>query len=108
EQRQVWGTDADDAPQDSLVSFIVSDPRVPRPNRARRGWGRATPSHLRLEVPDGRAILDPAFLTTHCLEGDASQTADGLELGFRPVRARRGRIDIRGVLRVDRRTLQLR
>ena len=108
EQRQIWGTDADDAPMDTLVSRVVNDPRRPRPNRDRQGWGQASTFQLHLEVPDGREILDPAFLNTHCLEGDPSQTADGFELGFRPVRPRRGRIDIRGVVRVDRRTLQLR
>ena len=107
EQRQYSTTNADDAPVDSLVSRVVNDPRVPRPNRDRQGWGRASTFQLHLEVPDGREILDPAFLTTHCLEGDPSQTADGFELGFRPVRPRRGRIDIRGVVRVDRRTLNL-
>jgi hypothetical protein len=107
EQRQYSTTNVDDAPVDSLVSRVVNDPRVPRPNRDRQGWGRASTFQLHLEVPDGREILDPAFLTTHCLEGDASQTADGIELGFRPVRPRRGRIDIRGVVRVDRRTLNL-
>jgi hypothetical protein len=107
EQRQYSTTNADDAPVDSLVSRVMNDPRVPRPNRDRQGWGRASTFRLHLDVPDGREILDPSFLTTHCLEGDAAQTADGLELGFRPVRTRRGRIDIRGVVRVDRRTLQL-
>jgi hypothetical protein len=61
-----------------------------------------------VEVPDGSEILDPAFLTTHCLEGNPVQTEDGFELGFRPVRARSRRVDIRGVVRVDRRTLQVR
>jgi hypothetical protein len=107
QQRQYWSTDADDAPLDSLITNVANDPRLPWPNRDRAGWGRATQFHLRLEVPDGREILDPAFLTTHCLEGDASQTDDGFEIGFRPVRARGGRIDIRGVVRVDRRSLQM-
>jgi hypothetical protein len=97
----------ENAPLDSLITQIVNDPRHPRPNRDRGGWGRATPLTLHMEIPDGREILDPAFLTTHCLEGDASQTADALEFGFRPVRTRGGRIDIRGVVRVDPHTLQM-
>jgi hypothetical protein len=107
EQRQYWSADRDEAPMDSLISRVANDPRAPRPDRARQGWGHADALFLRLDVPDGREILDPAFLVTHCLEGDVSQTEEGFELGFRPVRPRRGRIDIRGAVRVDRRTLQV-
>jgi len=115
EQRLYYSTNTRDAPLDSSVSRVVNDPRVPWENRDRTqyrwgwgsGWGWADRLDLHLEVPDGREILDPAFLTTHCLEGDAAQTEEGFELGFRPLRPRRGRIDIRGVMRVDRRTLQV-
>jgi hypothetical protein len=107
EQRQYTATDVPDAPLDSAVSVVVNDPRVPWRSRDRGGWGRASRFQLRLEVPDGREILDPAFLTTHCLEGDAAQTDEGFELGFRPLRPRGDRIDIRGVMRIDRRTLQV-
>ncbi|MFL5386979.1 MAG: carboxypeptidase-like regulatory domain-containing protein [Longimicrobiaceae bacterium] len=106
EQRLYWAEENARTRMDSSV--VVNDPRVPWPNRDRAGWGRASRFNLNLEVPDGREILDPAFLATHCLEGDAAQTEEGFELGFRPLRPRRGRIDIRGVMRVDRRTLQLR
>jgi hypothetical protein len=107
EQRQYWTSDRLDAPVDSLITQVVNDPRLPWENRDRRGWGRMNPLHLRLEVPDGREVLSSSFLTTHCLEGDAPQTDDAIELGFRPVRPRGGRIDIRGVVRVDARTLQM-
>ncbi|MFL5386980.1 MAG: carboxypeptidase-like regulatory domain-containing protein [Longimicrobiaceae bacterium] len=116
EQRLYWSTNATpDARVDSSVSRVANDPRLPWENRDRSeytwgwggGWGWADRLDLHLEVPDGREILDPAFLTTHCLEGGAAQTDEGFELGFRPVRPRRGRIDIRGVMRVDRRTLQV-
>jgi hypothetical protein len=107
EQQQSWSADNDEAPLQTRVSRIVNDPRRPRPDRDRGGWGRANALYLHLEVPEGREILDPAFLTTHCLEGDVDQTPEGFELGFRPIRARRGRIDIRGAVRVDRRTLQV-
>jgi hypothetical protein len=107
EQRQYWTTDRLDAPVDSLITVVVNDPRLPWENRDRRGWGRSNPLFLRLEVPDGREVLSSSFLTTHCLEGDAPQTDDAVELGFRPVRPRGGRIDIRGVVRVDARTLQM-
>jgi len=108
QQRQYWTTDAENAPLDSLITAILNDPRLPRPDRDRRGWGRATRLRLDLEIPDGREILNPAFLTTHCLEGSAGETDDAFELGFRPLRTREGRIDIRGVVRVDRNTFQMR
>jgi hypothetical protein len=107
EQRQYWSVDVDDAPMDSLITRMVNDPRIPWRNRDHAGWGRASMFTLQLSIPDGREILDTGFLTTHCLEGDVAETADALEFGFRPVRVRRGRIDIRGVLRVDPRTLQM-
>ncbi|MFL5539867.1 MAG: carboxypeptidase-like regulatory domain-containing protein [Longimicrobiaceae bacterium] len=115
EQRLYWSTNAPDAPLDSSVSRVVNDPRVPWENRDRTqyswgwggGWGWANRMDLHLEVPDGREILDPAFLTTHCLEGASAQTDEVFELGFRPVRSQRRQIDIRGVMRVDRRTLQV-
>jgi hypothetical protein len=107
EQRQYWSPDRDEAWIDTMVSRVVNDPRVPRPPRDAQGWGRASALTLRLELPEGREILDPAFLVTHCLEGATAQTREGFELAFRPVRPRRGRIDIRGVVRVDRRTLQV-
>lgn len=106
EQRLYWAEENASVRQDSSV--VVNDPRVPWPNRDRGGWGQASRFNLNLEVPDGREILDPRFLTTHCLEGGSGQTEEGFELAFRPLRARRGRIDIRGVMRVDRRTLQVR
>jgi hypothetical protein len=108
QQRLYWSEESVNARLDSSVSVVANDPRVPWENRDRAGWGRTSRFYLNLEVPDGREILDPAFLTTHCLEGDAAQTEEGFELGFRPLRPRRGRIDIRGVMRVDRRTLQVR
>lgn len=107
EQRQYWTNDRDDAPVDSLISQVVNDPRLPWENRDRRGWGRTNPLYMRLEVPDGREVLSSGFLTTHCLEGDAPKTENEIELGFRPVRVRGGRIDIRGVVRVDAKTLQM-
>lgn len=107
EQRQYWTNDLADAPVDSLVSVVVNDPRLPFENRDRRGWGRMNPLHLRLEVPDGREVMSSSFLTTHCLEGDAPQIGESIEIGFRPLRPRGGRIDIRGVVRVDARTLQM-
>lgn len=107
EQRQYWTTDVENAPVDSLITRIVNDPRLPWPDRDRRGWGRASRFRLDLEIPDGREILNPAFLTTHCLEASAGESDDAYELGFRPLRTRGGRIDIRGVVRVDRRTFQM-
>ncbi|SOD02482.1 Carboxypeptidase regulatory-like domain-containing protein [bacterium JGI 053] len=108
EQHQSWSADNDEAPVQTRVSRIVNDPRQRRPaDRDHGGWGNANALGLYLDVPEGREILDPAFLTTHCLEGDVDQTPEGFELGFRPIRTQRQRIDIRGAVRVDRRTLQV-
>jgi len=108
EQHQSWSADNDEAPVQTRVSRIVNDPRRRRPaDRDHGGWGNATALYLHLDVPEGREILDPSFLTTHCLEGAVDQTPEGFELGFRPIRTQRRRIDIRGAVRVDRRTLQV-
>jgi protocatechuate 3,4-dioxygenase beta subunit len=92
---------------DTLVERIVNDPALPV--RHEGGYGFARADTLRLDLPDGRVILDPAFLSTHCLESGFETSDDGTawELSFRPVRPQRGRIDIRGTVRVDRRTFQL-
>jgi hypothetical protein len=108
EQQQSWSADNDEAPVQTRVSRIVNDPRRrPPTDRDHGGWGNANTLGLHLDVPEGREILDPAFLTTHCLEGAVDQTPEGFELGFRPIRTQRQRIDIRGAVRVDRRTLQV-
>jgi hypothetical protein len=107
EQRQYWSPDRDDAPVDSLISRVINDPRRPPPNRDRRGWGEMSIGRIHLGVPDDREIIDPAFLQTHCLEGTADVSEDAFELSFRPVRPRRGRVDIRGTVHVERSTLQI-
>ncbi|HEX8244477.1 MAG TPA: carboxypeptidase-like regulatory domain-containing protein, partial [Longimicrobium sp.] len=91
---------------DSLKRHVVMDPRT-RMDRNRSGWGQVSRRSMRLEVPDGREILDPAFLRQHCVDGGLDEEAGVYTLGFRPRRARRGRVDIRGELRLDRATLQV-
>jgi hypothetical protein len=91
---------------DSLKRHVVMDPRT-RPDRNRSGWGRLSRTRMTLELPDGSEILDPAFLRLHCVDGGLDEEAGVYTLGFRPRTARRGRIDIRGELRLDRATLQV-
>ena len=91
---------------DSLRRRVVMDPRN-RPDRNRSGWGRVSRRSMQLEVPDGGEILDPTFLRLHCLDGGLDEEAGVYTLGFRPRRSRRGRVDIRGELRLDRATLQV-
>ncbi|HSU12940.1 carboxypeptidase-like regulatory domain-containing protein [Longimicrobium sp.] len=91
---------------DSVVRHVTMDPRN-RMDRNRSGWGRVSPQRMTLEIPDGHEILDPAFLRSHCLDGGLDEEAGVYTLGFRPQRSRRGRIDIRGELRLDRATLQV-
>jgi hypothetical protein len=88
------------------MSHVVMDPRT-RVDREREGWGTASMLGMSLEVPDGREILDEDFLRTHCIEAAEDPAAGVYAISFRPVEMRRGRVDIRGVLRMDRTTLQM-
>ena len=90
----------------SLRKHIVSDPREPIDHN-RSGWGWFTRTHIKLEVPDGREILDPRFLASHCLDGGLDEATGEYTLGFHPQRTRRGRVDIRGELRLERAMLQV-
>ncbi|HEX6750547.1 MAG TPA: carboxypeptidase-like regulatory domain-containing protein [Longimicrobium sp.] len=91
---------------DSTVEHVVRDPRNPV-NRNRSGWGTVRRDRMRLEIPDGTEILDPLFLSTHCLDSGMDEEAGVYTIGFRPRRSERGRIDIRGEMRLDRATLQV-
>ena len=91
---------------DTLVRVVSNDPALPVPPR-RRGYGSQRGRVMELDIPDGKEILDPAFLRTHCLEGGFEAADSAWEVGFRPVRARRGRVDVRGTVRIDRRTFQI-
>jgi hypothetical protein len=88
------------------TAHVVMDPRR-RIDREREGWGKASMLGMSLEVPDGREILDDEFLRTHCIEATEDAAADVYAIAFRPVHPRRGHVDIRGVLRMSRRTLQM-
>ncbi|HEX6750545.1 MAG TPA: carboxypeptidase-like regulatory domain-containing protein [Longimicrobium sp.] len=88
------------------VSHVVMDPRT-RVDREREGWGTASMLGMSLEIPDGREILEPEFLATHCIEASEDSAAGVYTLGFRPVRTRPRHVDIRGVLRMSRRTLEM-
>jgi Carboxypeptidase regulatory-like domain len=93
---------------DTLVRVVSNDPALPLPDPARRrGYGSQRGRVMNLDIPDGKEILDPAFLRTHCLEGGFEAADSAWEVGFRPVRARRGRVDVRGTVRIDRRTFQI-
>ena len=61
-----------------------------------------------LELPDEKELLDPEFMRTHCLESGFEQEDGAYVLFFRPVRPRRGRIDLQGQIRVDARDFQVR
>jgi hypothetical protein len=91
---------------DSMKRHVVMDPHS-RPDRNRSGWGQVSRMRMTLELPDGREILDPAFLRLHCVDGGVDEAAGVYTLGFRPRTARRGRVDIRGEVRLDRTTLQV-
>lgn len=94
---------------DTIRNHIVNDPRRRRvrPDRGWQGFGREKGIELDVRIPDGTEILDPAFLTTHCLESGFTAAGDVWEIDFRPVRVNRGRYDVRGTVRVDRETFRL-
>lgn len=85
---------------------MVKDPRT-HVDREREGWGQASMLGMSLEVPDGREILDDEFLRSHCIEASEDSAAGVYAIGFRPVRPRRGHVDIRGTLRMSSASLQM-
>ncbi|HEU0054396.1 MAG TPA: carboxypeptidase-like regulatory domain-containing protein [Longimicrobium sp.] len=77
--------------------------------RRARGYGRESGRSVSVTVPDDGEILADDFLRTHCLYGDTTATDDGsLALRFRPVRPRRGLIELSGELWIDPRSYQVR
>lgn len=76
---------------------------------AEDGYVREEGDSLAFYGPDAQALLSDEFLDTHCLyvserQGDRQTVA----LAFEPIRRRRrGVVDIRGVLRINRRTGEL-
>ncbi len=101
----------DSAVHDTTRMRVVNDPR----QRARRsgwdGFGRSEGIRLDVRVPDGAEILAPAFLSRHCLESGFVPLEIGedsvWEFAFRPLRANQQRFELRGAVRVDRRTFQV-
>lgn len=76
---------------------------------AAEGYVRTESDSMAFYGPDAHALLSDEFLDTHCLFVDA-EAADArtVALAFEPVERRRRIVDIRGVLRIDRRTGDLR
>jgi hypothetical protein len=101
----------DSIARDSARTHVVNDPR----RRARRtgwqGYGRSEGIRLHVRVPDGAEILAPDFLSTHCLESGFIPLEIGAdsvwEFTFRPLRPNQQRFELRGAIRVDRRTFQV-
>jgi hypothetical protein len=72
------------------------------------GYVRQDADSLSFYGPDAHALLSDAFLDTHCLYVDAERSdGERVALAFEPV-GRRETVDIRGTLRLDRRTGELR
>lgn len=72
------------------------------------GYVRVQHDSIAFYGPDAQVLLSDEFLDTHCLYVDTSdRDRTTIGLAFEPVR-RRGIVDIRGVLRIDRRTGELR
>lgn len=76
---------------------------------AARGYVRTDSDSVAFYGPDAQALLSDEFLDTHCLYVDPEAAdAQTVGLAFEPVERRRGIVDIRGVLRIHRRTGGLR
>lgn len=72
------------------------------------GYVRQEGDSLSFYGPDAHVLLSDEFLDTHCLYADSERSdREGVALAFEPVR-RREAVDIRGTLRLDRRTGELR
>lgn len=86
----------------------AEDDRERRRARRQTGFGRQTRRRLALVVPDGSELLAPEFLRNHCLEREGTTDESVHTLRFRPLIPARNRIEIRGVVRLDVRTYQIR
>ena len=76
---------------------------------AAQGYVRTEGDSVGFYGPDAQALLSDEFLDTHCLYMDPEAAdAQTVGLAFEPVERRRRIVDIRGVLRIDRRTGGLR
>ncbi len=63
--------------------------------------------------PDANVLLSESFASTHCIRpqlppADTGSLAGVLGVGFEPADAKRGHVEVRGVLWVDRRSAELR
>jgi len=103
----------DSTVQDTTRNLVVNDPRS-RGRRMGSGWdgfGRSEGIRLDVRVPDGAEILAPGFLRRHCLESGFIPLEIGTdsvwEFTFRPLRPDQQRFELRGAVRVDRRTFQV-
>jgi hypothetical protein len=76
---------------------------------AAEGYVRTESDSVAFYGPDAQALLSDEFLDTHCLYVDPEAAdAQTVGLAFEPVARRRRIVDIRGVLRINRRTGGLR
>jgi YD repeat-containing protein len=100
--------------KDTQVITLVNQPLTARSDsdrrqaRQRSGFGRQTRGTLALVIPDGSELLAPEFLRDHCLEGRETTEQGVHALRFRPLRPERSRINIRGAVRIDAQTYQIR
>lgn len=98
--------------RDTFKYHIRSDPdsaeaREQARYRERNAYGRERSGELLLDLPEDRELLSPDFLRRHCLESRVERVGGTWEFGFRPVRTRRGRIDVQGTIRVDTTTFRV-
>lgn len=114
--------DYDEIEYDSTFLRVRSVSRTTTVGRAERGYRSDAPRALRelgyarridttetYFAPDARVLLSDEFAATHCfsLVPDDPTSVQRVGIGFTPVGNRPGRLDVAGVLWLDRRTYAL-
>ncbi|HET6232860.1 MAG TPA: carboxypeptidase-like regulatory domain-containing protein [Longimicrobiaceae bacterium] len=96
-------------------TVLVLTPDSVRAHEARRRAMRETAGFvsqesggINISVPDELELLEDDFLVGHCLFADPRPSGGQWALRFRPVRARRDRVDVSGTILIDTATFAVR
>lgn len=92
----------------STPSTVAVEEAARRARWRERGFVDRSGRRVDFELPDGRELLDPQFLRIHCLDSRLAEEDGAWELSFRPLPERRRRYALRGRIRLDAATFQVR
>jgi Carboxypeptidase regulatory-like domain/TonB-dependent Receptor Plug Domain len=100
------------APAETLtVNTLAAQPfaSLPPDSLARAGYVMAAGDSIQYFGPDAEVLLSDAFAAGHCFQvvDGTGERAASVGVAFRPVTSRRGVVDIRGTLWLDRATAAL-